>query len=85
IAILFPVFLALVAPMSLLYALLAYLYAGPNASIKALEGVSRSPVFAHLSATLQGLSSIRAYRVEERFIADADAKINRTNSFFFHF
>ncbi|XP_023231179.1 multidrug resistance-associated protein 4-like [Centruroides sculpturatus] len=36
-------------------------------SIKYLEGKARSPVFSHLSATLYGLTTIRAFKVENNF------------------
>ncbi|XP_023228576.1 multidrug resistance-associated protein 4-like isoform X2 [Centruroides sculpturatus] len=36
-------------------------------SIKYLEGKSRSPVFSHLSVTLYGLTTIRAFNAENKF------------------
>ncbi|XP_015783351.1 multidrug resistance-associated protein 4 isoform X3 [Tetranychus urticae] len=35
--------------------------------VKRLEGVTKTPVFNHLSSSLYGLTTIRAFRVQERF------------------
>ncbi|KYN28047.1 hypothetical protein ALC57_02483 [Trachymyrmex cornetzi] len=39
-------------------------YLATSRSVKRLEGITRSPVFAHLSATLQRLSTIHAFGAE---------------------
>ncbi|KAJ1548114.1 hypothetical protein HK096_004666, partial [Nowakowskiella sp. JEL0078] len=51
-----------------------------NEKLKRLEGLNKAPMFSHLSATLEGLFSIRLYHAEARFDAfnrsliDADHK-----------
>ena len=43
---------------------------------KRLESISRSPVFAHFSETLGGLSTIRSYNQANRFISDFELKVD---------
>uniref|UniRef100_A0A6G1SI71 Multidrug resistance-associated protein 4 n=1 Tax=Aceria tosichella TaxID=561515 RepID=A0A6G1SI71_9ACAR len=47
--------------------LIRTLYTRTVRSIKSIEGVTRSPVFSHLAASLNGLATIRAFGVEAEF------------------
>ncbi|CAI6360542.1 unnamed protein product [Macrosiphum euphorbiae] len=44
---------------------LRYLHFKTSQGVKRLEGETLSPVLAHMNATLQGLTTIRAFRVED--------------------
>lgn len=54
------------------YALLLRVYLRPSQDLKRLEGVCRSPVFSHLSASLSGLSTIRARGLQDLVIKEFD-------------
>ena len=49
---------------------LRYYYLRTSTQVKQLESVARSPLYSHISLTLQGLSTIRALRIEKRVTQD---------------
>eukprot|EP00794_Sanderia_malayensis_P005601 gene5601-6290_t len=66
-----PYLLIILVPLFVMFILLRRYYLVGARDIKRLEGISRSPMFTHLSATLEGLASIRAFKatriVEDEF------------------
>lgn len=58
------------------YGLVLKMYLRPAQDFKRVEGICRSPVFGHLSATLNGLSTIRVNEVQEKVSKEFDALQN---------
>ena len=55
-------------PIMFLYYWVQTYYRASSREIKRLDAITRSPLFAHFSETLTGLSTIRAYRQQELFV-----------------
>ncbi|XP_033208086.1 probable multidrug resistance-associated protein lethal(2)03659 [Belonocnema kinseyi] len=55
-----------------LFYFLKSIYIKTSRSVKRLEGITRSPVFSHLSATLQGLITVRAFKAQELLTKEFD-------------
>ncbi|XP_011877734.1 PREDICTED: multidrug resistance-associated protein 4-like [Vollenhovia emeryi] len=60
-----PIFLAPIVVIGGIFYWIRRIYLKTSKNIKRLEGISRSPVFTHLNATLNGLTTIRAYCAQD--------------------
>ncbi len=61
IAVIFPWFLVALVPLSILFILLNRIFRRTGRELKRLDNITRSPMFSHLAATVQGLTTIHAY------------------------
>ncbi|XBW38321.1 hypothetical protein QEN19_003910 [Hanseniaspora menglaensis] len=67
-----------------LYYALGYFYTCGSRELKRYESITRSPIMQHFSETLVGVSTIRAYGDERRFIKENLKKIDTNNRPFFY-
>lgn len=67
IATVFPLFIAAAVPVTCIYYLLQRFYNRTSIELKRLDSISKSPIYAHFSETLGGLSTIRAYNKQDQF------------------
>ncbi|XP_075235400.1 ATP-binding cassette sub-family C member 4-like [Lycorma delicatula] len=69
----------------LIFYLMRGFYLRTSRSIKRLEGVTRSPVFSHLSASLLGLSTIRAFKAQSILEKEFDNHVDLHTSAWYIF
>lgn len=62
-----------VLPLLICFLFLRRYFLRTSRDVKRIESTTRSPVFSHLSSSLQGLWTIRAFKAEERFQQSFDA------------
>uniref|UniRef100_A0A182P629 Uncharacterized protein n=1 Tax=Anopheles epiroticus TaxID=199890 RepID=A0A182P629_9DIPT len=68
-----PLFLVPLAVLGVVFWFVRRIYLKTSKNIKRLEGITRSPVFSHLSASLAGLPTIRAFGAQAELIREFDA------------
>ncbi|KAI0457143.1 multidrug resistance-associated protein [Xylaria acuta] len=72
-----PGFLVAAVFITALFAFVAMFYLRASRDLKRLESVNRSPLFQQFGETLSGVTTIRAYGDERRFIRDNLSRINK--------
>uniref|UniRef100_H2YL86 ATP-binding cassette, sub-family C (CFTR/MRP), member 4 n=1 Tax=Ciona savignyi TaxID=51511 RepID=H2YL86_CIOSA len=75
----------IVIPLSIYFIWLRQYYIRTSRDIKRMEGASRSPVFTHLSNTIQGLSTVRAFNMQDKFEEEFHCKQDLHSSAWFLF
>uniref|UniRef100_A0A8C3SMI9 ABC-type glutathione-S-conjugate transporter n=1 Tax=Chelydra serpentina TaxID=8475 RepID=A0A8C3SMI9_CHESE len=71
-----PLFILVVIPLGYLYFIIQRYYIASSRQIRRLAGASHSPVISHFSETLLGLSTIRAFGHQERFVRQNKDVVN---------
>lgn len=78
-----PPFTALIIPLALTYYYIQRYYLRTSRELKRLDSVTRSPIYAHFQESLGGLSTIRAYRQQERFRLENEWRLDANLKAFF--
>lgn len=71
-----PLFATLIIPLGAMYIFIQRYYLRTSRELKRLDSVSRSPIYAHFQESLGGISTIRAYRQQERFELENEWRVD---------
>ncbi|KAG0010325.1 hypothetical protein BGZ81_002824, partial [Podila clonocystis] len=72
-----PSFIVVIVPFGFIYIWLQRYFLATSRELRRLDSVSRSPVFAHFQETLGGISTIRAYRQQIRFVLGNEHRLDQ--------
>ncbi|CAM2117942.1 unnamed protein product [Caretta caretta] len=67
-----PYFALIIIPLGIFYFFLLRIYVSTSRQLRRLDSVTRSPIYSHFSETVSGLSVIRAYGHQARFLQHND-------------
>lgn len=71
-----PFFTIIIIPLGLVYFFVQRFYVATSRQLRRLDSVSRSPIYSHFGETVSGLSVIRAYSHQERFLKHNEITID---------
>ncbi|KAJ5906784.1 Metal resistance protein YCF1 [Penicillium subrubescens] len=71
-----PAFLLFIIPLAWVYLSYQKYYLRTSRELKRLDSVTRSPIYAHFQESLGGISTIRAYRQENRFALENEWRMD---------
>ncbi|NP_001003081.1 canalicular multispecific organic anion transporter 1 [Canis lupus familiaris] len=71
-----PVFIIVIIPLSIIYVSIQIFYVATSRQLKRLDSVTRSPIYSHFSETVSGLSVIRAFEHQQRFLKHNEVGID---------
>uniref|UniRef100_A0A8C1VAI2 ATP-binding cassette, sub-family C (CFTR/MRP), member 2 n=1 Tax=Cyprinus carpio TaxID=7962 RepID=A0A8C1VAI2_CYPCA len=72
-----PIFTAVVVPMAVIYCFVQRFYVATSRQLRRLDSVSRSPIYSHFGETVSGISVIRAYGHQQRFLKQNEDTIDQ--------
>jgi len=81
----YPWFMIALFPLALIFFFLDRIFKRAVRDLKRLESVSRSPIYSHVAATVNGLNTIHAFAKERQFVSKFMILYDENTSSFFLF
>lgn len=78
-----PIFLTVILPATILYGLIQRFYVPSMRQLERFRAKTNSPIFSFFGETITGVSTIRAYGAQERFIQESQKKVDDNTVFRF--
>uniref|UniRef100_UPI00398E4C36 multidrug resistance-associated protein 1 n=1 Tax=Pristiophorus japonicus TaxID=55135 RepID=UPI00398E4C36 len=78
-----PIAAVIIPPLGFLYIVVQRYYVATSRQLKRLESASRSPIFSNFNETLLGVSVIRAFGEEDRFIYQNDFRVDENQKAYY--
>lgn len=79
VSLIMPMFLLGALFIGLLFYLIVTFFLAPSRELKRMDAVTRSPIYQHFGETLTGVTTIRAYGYEDRFLKENEERIDNNN------
>ncbi|NXJ71659.1 MRP2 protein, partial [Rostratula benghalensis] len=71
-----PFFALVIIPLTVFYYFVLRFYVSTSRQLRRLDSVTRSPIYSHFGETVSGLSVIRAYGHQERFLQQNESTMD---------
>jgi len=71
-----PAFTLLIIPLAFVYLYIQRYYLRTSRELKRLDSISRSPIYAQFQESLGGITTIRAYRQQNRFALENEWRVD---------
>ncbi|XP_075279640.1 ATP-binding cassette sub-family C member 2 [Opisthocomus hoazin] len=71
-----PYFALVIIPLSIFYYFVLRFYVSTSRQLRRLDSVTRSPIYSHFGETVSGLSVIRAYGHQKRFLQQNESTMD---------
>lgn len=78
-----PLFIILVIPLGFIYIYVQRYYLATSRELKRLDSIGKSPIYSHFQETISGVSTIRAYEQQNRFMFENEGKLDDNQRAYF--